>query len=213
MYSLPYYKERDPQEVRKLMEQYPFVFLSGCDSSNRPVATQVPVLIEDKEGTIVLKGHLMKNTDHHKAFLHNQEVLAIFTGKSTYVSGTWYCNPNTASTWNYMSVHVRGTIKFLDDGALVDVLRKTSLYFENQNEQSPTAYDNLPEEFKQKAVKAIVAFEIQPAEIDTVFKLSQDRDAQSYRNIINKLMEKNEDARIIAAEMEKREKDLFPDKL
>ena len=40
----------------------------------------------------------MKNTDHHKAFLHNDNVLVIFTGNHTYVSGTLYSNPHTAST-------------------------------------------------------------------------------------------------------------------
>ena len=45
---------------------------------------------------------------------------------------------------------------------------------------------------------------------ELIFKLSQDRDAKSYQNIIAKLKEQNEDARVIAAEMEKRAKELFP---
>ena len=57
----------------------------------------------------------------------------------------------------------------------------------------------------------IAGFVIEIKEIDTVFKLSQDRDAESYQNIIRKLKEQNEDGRVIAAEMEKRAKELFPD--
>lgn len=52
-------------------------------------------------------------------------------------------------------------------------------------------------------MKAIVAFEIEVKEIDTVFKLSQDRDAESYRNIIEKLKKQDEGGRVIAAEPEK----------
>jgi transcriptional regulator len=85
----------------------------------------------------------MKNTDHHKAFMHNDQALAVFTGRHTYVSATWYSNPHIASTWNYMSVHMKGTIRLLEDGALIDVLRKTSLHFENYNPASTTIYDNL----------------------------------------------------------------------
>ena len=211
MYNLPYHKEKDEQQIRAFIKQYPFAFLTGCDSSNRPVATQVPIFIEDRDGKQIMRGHIMKNTDHHKAFLHNENVLVVFTGKHTYVSGTWYSNPYTASTWNYMSVHLKGIIRFLDDHALEDILRMTTLYFEDQNEQSPTVFDNLPVEFKQRVMGAIVAFEIEVKEMDTIFKLSQDRDAESYQNIINKLKEQDEDGRVIAAEMEKRAKQLFPE--
>jgi transcriptional regulator len=210
MYNLPYYKEHNDRIIQEFIEQYPFAFLTGCNSENKPIATQVPIFIENINGKRVLRGHIMKNTDHHKAFVTNQNVLAVFTGKHSYISGTWYSNPNTASTWNYMSVHVTGIIRFLDDHELENVLRSTSLHFEDQNEASPTVFDNLPIEFKQRVMGAIVAFEIEIKDIDTVFKLSQDRDAESYKNIIKKLKEQDEDGRIIAAEMEKREQDLFP---
>jgi transcriptional regulator len=55
-------------------------------------------------------------------------------------------------------------------------------------------------------MKAITAFEIEVKEMDTVFKLSQDRDAKSYDNIIKRLKEQGEDGQAIAAEMEKRTK-------
>jgi len=87
----------------------------------------------------------------------------------------------------------------------------TSLYFENQNQQSTTIYDNLPSEYTQRLMKAIVAFEIEIKNIDTVFKLSQDRDFKSYNNIIKKLKEQDENGRVIASEMEKRTKEVFPD--
>ncbi|HXD93046.1 MAG TPA: FMN-binding negative transcriptional regulator, partial [Bacteroidia bacterium] len=184
---------------------------SGCDAQNKPIATQVPVFIEEHAGKKIVRGHIMKNTDHHKAFLHNPNVLVVFTGKHTYVSGTWYTNQHTPSTWNYMSVHAKGTVKFLNDEALENVLRMTSLHFENNNQQSPTTFDNIPAEFKQRVMDAIVAFEIEVTEIDTVFKLSQDRDFKSYQNIIEKLKEQGEDGRVIAAEMAKRTKQVFPD--
>jgi transcriptional regulator len=212
MYDLPYYKEKNPEVINAFIAQYPFAFLSGCDAENRPISTQIPLFIEEENGRKLLRGHIMKNTDHHKAFLNNEHVLAVFTGRHTYVSATWYSNPFNASTWNYMSVHIKGVIRFLDDRALEDVLQMTSLHFENQNIESPTVYNNLPEEFKQRVMHAIVAFEIEITAIDTVFKLSQDRDAESYQNIIKKLKDQDEDGRVIAAEMEKREKALFAKK-
>ena len=211
MYDLPYHKEKNPQVIKEFVDQHPFAFLTGCDSANRPVATQVPVFIEEEDGGKVLRGHIMKNTDHHKAFLHNNKVLVVFTGHHSYVSATWYSDPHLPSTWNYMSVHVKGLIRFLDEAALEDVLRKTSLHFENHDQESPTVFDNLPVEFRRKVMKAIVAFKIDVTEMDTVFKLSQDRDAESYRNIKEKLKQQGESGRVIAAEMEKRTREVFPD--
>ena len=210
MYDLPYNKEKDPSIIKKFIAGYPFAFLTGSDAAHKPVATQVPLFMDERNGRNFLSGHIMNNTDHHKAFLQNPDVLAVFTGHHTYVSGTWYSNPHTASTWNYMSVHVKGIIRFLNDKGLEDVLRKTTLHFENYNPQSTTIFDNLPAEFKQKVMKAIVAFEIEVTEIDNVFKLSQDRDHESYRHIMEKLRQQDENGRVIADEMEKRMEEQFP---
>lgn len=210
MYDLPYHKEQNQQTVKEFINSYPFAFLSGCNSENSPIATQLPLFIQEHDDKKILRGHIMKNTDHHKAFLNNENVLAVFTGKHAYVSGTWYSNPNIPSTWNYMSVHAKGIIRFLDDAALEDVLQMTSLHFENYNHHSTTVFDNIPTAFKQRVMNAIVAFEIEVKEMDTVFKLSQDRDAESYQNIIRKLKEQGNDSQVIASEMEKRTKEVFP---
>lgn len=222
MYNLPYHKEKNERVVKEFIGKYPFAFLTGVDIENKPVATQLPLFLEEKparrsdglvvaggEGRKIVRGHIMKNTDHHRAFMHNHNVLVVFSGHHSYVSGTWYSNPHTPSTWNYMSVHAKGVIRFLDDDALIDALRAISLHFEGHDQNSPTIYDNLPADYVKKIIKMIVAFEIEVKEIDTVFKLSQDRDAQSYANIIERLKQQGESGQVIAAEMEKRTGEVF----
>ena len=209
MYNLPHFKEKNHQVLMDFIHDHPFAFMAGCDGEGRPVATQVPVFIEEKEGKLFLTGHMMKQTDHHKAFEKNPQVLCVFTGPHTYVSASWYTNPHQASTWNYMSVHVRGRMCFLDEQGLEAVLRKTSLHFEKNNAASPTSFDNLPREYSSKLMKAIVAFEIEVEEMDHVFKLSQNRDRESYGQIIEKLEDQDADGRSIATEMKKRGPELF----
>ena len=211
MYDLPYHKEHDEQVIQEFIDRYPFAFLTGCNQENKPVATQVPVFIEERNGRKMLSGHIMRNTDHHKAFLHNEKVLVVFTGPHSYVSDTWYSNPHQASTWNFMSVHAQGRIRFLDEEGLEEVLRKTTLHFEDCDPQSPTVFDNLPSAYKEKLMKAIVAFEVEVTEMDNVFKLSQDRDAESYRNVMEELKKWGGDGRRIADEMEKRARKVFPE--
>jgi transcriptional regulator len=209
MYNLPYYKEKDKDAVLQFIHKHPFAFLTGCNDRGEPVATQVPVFIEERKGKLFLTGHIMKKTDHHKAFEKNPNVLAVFTGPHTYVSASWYDNPHQASTWNYMSVHVKGFIKFLSENSLFEILRKTTLYFENYNSESSTVFDNLPEEYINSLIKAIIAFEIEVTGIDNVFKLSQNHNEKTFKNIIDNLNQQGGDGKLIADEMSKRLKQLF----
>lgn len=209
MYNLPYFKEKDQEVVLEFMREHPFVFLSGVDEENKPVASQVPVFIDEKDGRLFLTGHIMRNNDHHKAFVKNPDVLAVFTSPHVYVSATWYDNPHQASTWNYMSVHAKGKIRFGDHDDLVAILKRLTLHYENNNTDSTTVFDNLSSSYKEPLMKAIVAFEVEVTSIDNVFKLSQNRDEKSYNNIITKLEKQGSDGKFIAKEMRKRQQQLF----
>jgi transcriptional regulator len=114
------------------------------------VATQVPVLLEVRNGELFLQGHIMRNTDHYKAFVENPAALLVFTGPSAYVSASWYSNPQIGSTWNYISVHIGGKVHFMSDDELVAFMRKLTLKFEKGDSQSPTIFDNLPDGFLNK---------------------------------------------------------------
>jgi transcriptional regulator len=209
MYNLPVFKEKDSGVVLEFMRQHPFVFLSGVTEDNKPVATQVPVFIDEKDGKLFLTGHIMRNNDHHKAFEKNPNILAVFSSPHAYVSATWYDDPYQASTWNYISVHVKGLIRFGNWEDLIAILRRLTLHYENNNPASTTVFDNLSSAYREPLMKAIVAFEVEVTSMDNVFKLSQNRDEKSYHTIMAKLQEQGSDGKFIAAEMRKRQEQLF----
>lgn len=211
MYNIPYFKEKDQQVVLDLIEQYPLAFLTGSFLSGEQVATQVPVILVEREGALYLQGHVMRNTDHHKALLENPKALLVFTGPDCYVSASWYSNPQIGSSWNYMSVQVKGEVRFMSPEELVQFMRRFSLKFEKGNTASPTIYDNLSDEYTSQMMPAIAGFEIKADKIEHVFKLSQNRDESSYLNIISKLEAIGGDSARIAAEMRKRKHQLFPE--
>ncbi len=210
MYHFSYFKEKDRQVILNFIEEHPFAFVTGSFLTGAQVATQIPVIIEERNGDLFLQGHIMRNTDHHKAFMENPNALIVFTGPSAYVSATWYSNSQMGSTYNYMSVHVPGEVRLMSQDELISFMRRFTLKFEKGNTQSPTIYDNLPPEYVNKMVAAIAGFEIKLDKIDNVFKLSQNRDEKSYLNIISKLEEKGGNAALIAEEMKKRRAELFP---
>lgn len=137
MYDFSYFKEKDQSKILGFMEDNPFAFLPGSDSSGKQVGTQIPMLVEERQGELFLQGHIMRNTDHHKAFLENPQTLIVFTGPHAYVSASWYSNPQFGSTWNYMSVHVGGEMNFMSSTDLVKFMKKLTLKFEGGNNQSP----------------------------------------------------------------------------
>jgi transcriptional regulator len=212
MYNLPQYKEKDQQKILTFMREHPFITLVGT-SGNRVEVTQIPVMIDERDGHIYLSGHIVRKSDHHNALEKNPEALVLFTSPHIYISGTWYIgNLQQASTWNYISVHARGPITFLDETALIALLKRFTLHFENGNKDSTTIYDNLPASYLDKLLNAIVPFEIKVTELEHVFKISQNRDELSYHNIIKNLETKGDSGKFIAEKMKENVQELFPSK-
>ncbi|TAD81740.1 MAG: FMN-binding negative transcriptional regulator [Bacteroidetes bacterium] len=209
MYNPSHFKEKNRQTLLAFLEENPFAFLTGSFASGVLVATQIPVLTEERDGELYIQGHMMRQTDHHKALLENAHALAVFTGPSCYVSALWYSNPHGGSTWNYMSVHVRGKIRFMANEELIGLMRRLTLKFEGGNTASHTVYDNLPDSYVNSMMPAIVGFELKAEQLENVFKLSQNKDEASYLNIIAKLEAQGGSAAKIAEEMQKRKAAIF----
>ena len=202
MYNLPYFTEDNEELVFDFMQKNPFVNIVGYDGAY-PVGTHVPVDVKKEEGKIVLTGHVMKHTTHHKAFLQNENVLVIFNGPHCYVSASWYTKKDVASTWNYIDVQAQGKITFHDAEQTKKIIHHLTDKYETSG--SEAAFDKLPHEYVDRLVKAITGFTIEISDVENVFKLSQNRDVQSRENIIGKLMETGDaGANAIALEMKKR---------
>jgi transcriptional regulator len=199
MYHLPYFKEEDPQKIIAFMKANPFAMLIGS-LNDHPVATQVPFLVEQKEDGLFLYAHMMRGTDHFKAISTNKNVLAVFTGVHSYVSARWYDNPQTGSTWNYSSVHIRGDVSLIDGEGLRSILQKLTTHFE-ADASSPANYEHLPEAYIAKLEKAIVGIEMKVTSIENVFKLSQNRNEAERVRIIEGLQKGSDEQKAMAAEM------------
>lgn len=210
MYNLPHYKAKDEAEVIAFMKEHPFITLIGTSADLQPVATQVPVLVDEKDGRIFLRGHIMRNNDHHLAFEKNKSVLALFTSPHTYVSASWYTNKQQGSTWNYMTVQAAGTLRFLSLEELVQLLADLTTHFEG-NAASPASFEKIPQDYIDRMTKAIVAFEIEVTSLEHVFKLSQNRDQASFNEIVAQLGNGDGSAQFIAGEMKKRQSRFFAD--
>ena len=189
MYKFSYFQESDKNKVIEFMQANTFAMLTGM-GEDYPVATQVPLSVDIVNSVLKIKGHLMKNTDHHKAFLKNDRVMIAFTGPHCCVSARWYNNPQTASTWNYMTVQVKGKIIFTDEAGTREAIEAVTNYYEET--ESPAAYKNIPEEYTASLVKAITGFYIEVDSMDHVFKLSQNKTADEQQKIMDELLKQGD---------------------
>ena len=202
MYKLPYFTEEDQEKVIAFMKENSFAVVTGF-GEEYPVASHLPLDIEIRGEKIFFTGHLMKNTDHHKAFEKNENVLVVFNGPHTYVSASWYTKPDVASTWNYITVHAKGKIRFTDEAGTYNAVRSITNKYEGTG--TAASFDKLPKEYVMKLVNAIVGFEIEVMSIDNVFKLSQNHNEETRVSISSHLMKRGDGhSEAIAEEMRKR---------
>jgi len=201
MYKLPYFQEENPDKVIAFMKENAFAIVTGF-GEGYPVASHLPLNFETRNEKIFLTGHLMRNTDHHKAFEKNENVLTIFNGPHCFVSAEWYEKPAVGSTWNYITVHAKGKIKFLDESATRKAVNDISNKYVGTG--NAASFDKLSDDYISKMVKAIVGFEIEVISFDNVFKLSQNHDEANRKKIIAHLKERGDGQSLaVATEMEK----------
>ncbi len=187
MYKMPYYTGHDVATVIDFMKQHNFAVVTGI-GEKFPVATRLPLEIIEDGDKLFFSGHMMRKTDHQLAFGKNNNVLVIFHSPHAYVNANWYTEPAQGSTVNYLSVHAQGIINFLDEaGTIAAVQEVTDRHI---GKGTPASFENIPPDYVDSMVKAIVGFRIEVTALEHVFKLSQNRTATDQANIIKKLEER-----------------------
>lgn len=201
MYTPELYKNENQEEIRNFIHHNGFALLIN-QVNGKPWATHIPLVLEtNSAGKEVLVGHLSIENPQAKSLQNGIEVLAVFSGPHAYISSSWYDHENVP-TWNYIAVHVYGTIRILNYDETVASLKKLVDKYETQSE-NPIRIEDLSEKTMRQA-RGIVAFEMEITSIEATKKLSQNRDSKNYQNIISELENTNDNQSIsVANEMKK----------
>lgn len=200
MYLPKRYREEDHDRIVEFLKENAFPALVSQDGG-RLMATHLPVeVLENPNGSLTILGHMSRGNPQWRSF-GEQEVLLIFQGAHTYISPRWYNHVNVP-TWNYLMVHVYGTVRMLEGQALYDLLSQLV-----KKHEVETGYDmeGLPSDFVEKEIRGVAGFALDVTRMDAAYKLSQNRDDESYANIVRELEKRDDDASLkIASEMKDR---------
>ena len=201
MYIPDLYKNENPQEIREFLQKNSFGILVN-QTDGKLWATHIPLELDVNEnGKEILLGHISKENPQWKSFASDHRILAIFSGAHSYISSSWYEKENVP-TWNYIAVHIYGTVKIIEGDAVVESLKKLVDKYESGSE-NPVRIEELSEK-TMRQVAGIVAFEIEIESIEAVKKMSQNRNDKDYHNIITKLeATENQDSIEVAQVMKK----------
>lgn len=190
----------DTHEIVNFMKRFGFATIISVQD-NIPVATHLPFTVTEKDDEIKLYSHFAKANSQWKNIEANK-VLIIFSEPHAYISPNNYDQFLSVPTWNYIAVHVYGKVKIIEEQNNVLNIVETAI------DKYETSYKNqwnqLPQEFKEKMLKGIVAFEINITEIQAKKKLSQNKTKQEQERIIDTLSKSfNSNEKLIAEYMNK----------
>jgi transcriptional regulator len=170
MYVPDPFREDRPDLLRDAVRRIGFATLITQDLD----ANHLPLLLEDD----LLRGHVARANPVWKT--GEGKGLAIFLGPHAYVSPAWYPSKAEAGkavpTWNYITVHARGRIRWIQDA---DWLRAHVTALSDAHEAGraePWAISDAPDSYVTALLRAIVGFELSIESLEGKWKLSQNRD-------------------------------------
>ena len=206
MYIPEYFRMEDEDELHNFIRQNSFAILVTI-AEGKPLASHIPVELEkDENGKFILRGHVAKNNPQSISIAEAKSALMIFQSAHSYVSSGWYAHLNVP-TWNYTAVHVYGALRKMKDEELYNSLVQIVNRYET-NEENPVKVEKMPIDFVSQMLKGVTGFELNIESIQGNFKLSQNRNAEDYKNIISHLEQSGESNSMkVADEMKKRKPD------
>lgn len=190
MYVPPAFAESDRERLAEQIEQHSFATLVS-QHDGRPIASHLPLLWDrEPEPFGQLWGHMARaNPQWTQA--DGQTVLAVFSGPHAYITPTWYAAENVVPTWNYVAVHVTGTLRLINDPeTLLQLMQRTVDHYE-QPRPEPWEFQGSPE-FLEKLLAMIVGFRIDIEHIEGQTKLSQNHAVERRERVIRGLRDETD---------------------
>lgn len=185
MYIPAAFRQTDRDQLCEFIERNSFGMLAS-QVDGEPFVSHLPFLLNRTAGPHgALIGHLARaNPQWRQA--DGQNVLAVFAGPHAYISPSWYEADNVVPTWNYVAVHVYGTLHVVPDGpALAGILQDFTAYYEAALPR-PWQFD-AASDFATKLMTAVAGFRIEISRIEGKWKLNQNRPPEQRERVVQQL--------------------------
>lgn len=139
-----------------------------------PMVSHVPFVLSPDAGFADL--HLVRSNPIARALKTPLPARIAVSGADSYISPDWYQMDDQVPTWNYVAVHLTGTLELRPQDELRALLDRQSAFFEEQlAPKAPWKTDKMTPEALDKLMRQIVPCRFTVTRIEGTWKLGQNK--------------------------------------
>jgi transcriptional regulator len=173
MYLPAQFDSKDRAIAAALIREHAFASLISTDDEGLPFVTHLPLHLQERADRWVLLGHVARPNPHWRYLQSRPTAVVTFMGPHAYMSPKVYPDLARVPTWNYLAVHCTVQARLIEEPVDKDRLLKELI---GDHEPAYAAqWRGLGEEFAQKMLAGIVAFELAVTRLECKLKLNQHR--------------------------------------
>ncbi|MEL7014265.1 MAG: FMN-binding negative transcriptional regulator [Pseudomonadota bacterium] len=165
-------KSSDTRNIRFAREQGFGVLC--VTTGDVPLVSHVPFLLSEDGGQVEL--HLVKSNPIARSLSAPLRARLAVQGPHSYVSPDWYDVADQVPTWNYVAVHLQGTLELRPQEEMYDLLDRQSELFEAKlAPKRPWIAGKMTEGVMEAMTRQIVPCRMKVDKIDGTWKLNQNK--------------------------------------
>jgi transcriptional regulator len=200
MHTNPAFRQ-DPREKNLAFARAQGFGVLTVNGPDGPYASHIPFLLNDDASFAEL--HLARSNPIARAGLPAPALLAV-SGPDTYISTDWYGPhaevPDQVPTWNYVAVHLRGTLQPLPEDALRPHVDALSAEHEGRiTGKRPWTSAKMTEGAMPRMMRMILPFRFHVTSVEGTWKLNQNKTPEIRARAAEALAQGNASAQEIAA--------------
>ena len=139
-----------------------------------PLLAHVPFLLSPDRAFAEL--HLARGNAVVKTRSDRLPATLAVQGPHGYISPDWYETEHQVPTWNYVAVHLQGTLLRLEQSEIRRLVDELSAHFEHQIEgKTPWHSRKMPSDALEKMLIQIVPYRFEIEAVDGTWKLNQNK--------------------------------------
>ncbi len=173
MHPNPIFHDADAQQNLGFARERGFGVLA-TNGPDGPLLAHVPFLLNDSGDAADL--HLVRSNPISRACSDSLQVKIAVSGGDSYISPDWYEVDDQVPTWNYVAVHLTGTLERLPREDLRDVLDRQSAFYEDRLlPKPPWTTSKMTPGALEKMMRMIAPYRMQLTGVEGTWKLNQNK--------------------------------------
>lgn len=151
-----------------------FGILTVAAGDDAPLISHLPFLISPDGAFADM--HLARPNPIVQALDGDLPARIVVSGPHGYVSPDWYGIDDQVPTWNYVAVHLSGTLERRPQEEMADLLEQQSAHFERLLlPKPPWRTEKMTDGLMERMMRAIVPCRLRIDQIDGTWKLGQNK--------------------------------------